>query len=162
MAESERLEDRNERWYHDYAIRGMTLRAIADREGYHISTVHEAIKHVRKSIPDETREARTADVLEFYAKVRQEAWRIADLPAAPIVARDGTPVIDPVTNEYARDYTGKLRALDTAMKTVEHERKVLGLDAAVKIDQTITDTAAAERVAREARARLEGAQGDGQ
>lgn len=162
MGESERLEVRNERWYRDYAINGMTMRAIAAREGVAPDTVHNAIEHVRKSIPPKTREAHVADVLEFYAKVRAEAWEIAHKMPAPMVTIKGEPVLDPTTNEFVRDYSGRLRAMETAMKTVEAERRILGTDAAVKVDTTVTDTAAAERVAAEARKRLEGAGQDGQ
>lgn len=160
MAETERLQDRNERWYRLHAIEGKTLRAIASQEGVTSATVHSAIKQVRDSIPDKSRDETIRDVLEFYAKVRNEAWKIAELTPAPVTAgKDGTVVYDPETGAIVRDYSGRLRAMETAMKTVESERKMLGLDAAVKIEQNVTDQVAADRAAQEAAARLESEEG---
>lgn len=157
MADQMRNARRNEDWYRDHAVRGMTLRAIAERDGVSQATVHAGIQAVRDSIPQSTREQRIADVLEFYAKVRNEAWALADLPGAPVTAGTlGEILHDPETGQPVRDYAGRLRALETAMKTVEHERRLLGLDAAQKIEQTVTDQTAAMRAAKEARKRLEG------
>lgn len=156
MAETERLQDRNERWYRLHAIEGKTLRAIARDEGVAASTVHDAIKAVRDSIPDESREAAIRDALEFYAQVRREAWEIAHMLPPPVtVGKDGTILRDPDTGVIVRDYAGRLRAMETAMRTVESARKMIGLDAAIKIDQQVTDAAAAERAAQEAEKRLE-------
>ena len=162
MAESERLHDRNERWYREY-IKGTTLRAIAEREGMHPSTVHAAIKQVRDSTPEDSRDQVIKDAIEAYHLIQAEAFRIAEmLPAPVVVGKDGNILTDPDTGAIVRDYSGRLRAYETAMKTIEAQRKVLGLDAAVRVEQTITDQAAAEKAAEEARKRLEGAENGGE
>jgi hypothetical protein len=153
MSAAERLDSRDESWYRDYATRGLTIRAIAARDNVSPTTVHAAIKRVRETIPQETRDARIVDVLDFYARVRERAWELADMPGIPIVDRRGEVVHD-AEGEPAYDYSGRLRALDTAMKTIEAERRMLGLDAAQKIEQTVTDQVAAEKAAREAADRL--------
>lgn len=161
MAESDRLRGRNGKFWRLYCS-GQTLEAIADAHDVAVATVHAAIKQVRDSIPAHVRDEAIQEVRDHLRVLRAEATRIADLMPPPVTAgKDGEILIDPLTNEIVRDYSGKLRAMETALKFAESERKLLGLDAAQKIEQTITDQAAADKAAEEAAKRLEALEQEG-
>lgn len=160
MAESDRLRGRNGEWWRLYC-QGWTLEALAERDGKSVSTVSEALQQVRDSIPEDTREAVVAEVRDFYRELRKRAMEIAELLPAPMVAgKDGTPVVDPTTGAFVRDYSGRLTAMKTAADMADRERKMLGLDAAVKVEQVITDQSAADKAAAEAGKRLEALEQD--
>lgn len=150
-------DGRNGRWWHDYAVRGMTYAAIAARDGVHTSTVKRACDSVRDDIPQVIREEVRTEVLEFVRHCRAEALSIAELVPPPMVtAKDGTPVIDPDTGEVVRDYSGRLAALEAAARMVDRERKILGLDEASKVDVTVAgEEAAAAKLAAESAAYLD-------
>jgi len=159
MAENVSKAGRNGRWWRDYAVRGMTLEAIAERDGVAKSTVSEAIKHVRDSIPDQERTEIRAEIREFYRHIRAEALEIAEMLPAPVVAgKDGEPVVDPETGAWVRDYSGRLNAYKTAMDAADRERKMFGVDEATKLNINTGEDEASRKVAQEAGAYLN--QGD--
>lgn len=155
MGETDRLAGRNGDIWRLYC-RGMTQEAIARKYEIKQATVSEIIKGVRDNLPRHVREEAVQEVREHLRELRAEATRIADMEAPPVtVGQRGEILIDPVTKEVVRDYSGKLRAMETALRFAESERKLLGLDAAVKVEQVITDQSAADKAAAEAAKRLE-------
>lgn len=159
MAENVSKAGRNGRWWKDYAVRGMTLEAIAERDDVAKSTVSEAIKKVRDGIPDQERTEIRSEIREFYRHIRAEALEIAEMLPAPVVkGQQGEVLYDPETNQIVRDYSGRLNAYKTAMDAADRERKMFGVDEATKLSIDTGEDEASRKVAQEAGAYLN--QGD--
>lgn len=155
--ETDRLAGRNGAIWRDYC-RGVTQQEIGRRYDLSQARVSEIIKQVRDSIPEHVRADAVTEIREHLRELRAEASRISDMDPVPIYhPRTGEILCDP-DGRPVYDYSGKIRAMETALRFAESERKLLGLDAAQKIEQTVTDVAAAERAAQAARERLEGAE----
>lgn len=159
---TERLEDRDWRWWMAY-VSGRTQREIAAAEDPPVdqSTVSRALERVRASIPEEKREDMVARSLAMLLDLQAGAVEVYRMAPAPVfVGKDGYAAQDPETGAYVRDHAGRLRALETAVKVNESVRRLLGLDAAQKLDMHVEagEVRAAERLAEEARERLAGGQ----
>ncbi len=157
MAESARNAGRNGRWWREYCA-GRTMESLAEEAGVSVPAVSTAIKAVRDSIPQTTREEEIQRSLEMLHKLRAGAVEIYEMAPAPVfVGKDGVPALDPETGTYVRDHTGRLRALETAVKVDESVRKLLGLDAARAVDVNLSsEVERARQIAEEAAARLAG------
>jgi hypothetical protein len=162
MPENQSKAGRNGRWWKDYAIRGMTMEAIAERDGVAKSTVSEAIKLARDSIPDQERAEIRAEIRELYRHVRAEALEIAEMLPAPVVkGQNGDPLYDPEKTGpdgkplLVRDYSGRLNAYKTAMDAADRERKMFGVDEAARVIVDTGEDESARRLAAESKAYLE-------
>lgn len=134
-----RLEGRNGRIW-QMTIRGKTQEAIAEELGIDQSTVSRAIASVRASIPEVDKAQAFQRELEFLDVLRDMSLEIAAMPAAPVTAgKDGEVVYDPETGAIVRDYSGKLAAVDRAVKMHERYAKLLGLEAPSKVDVSVTE-----------------------
>lgn len=92
---------------------------------------------VREQIPTPVLDEMRQETLELYAEMNRRALEMVDLIPAPLVAgKDGDLVVDPDTGEYVRDYSGRIKALDFALKVSAERRKLMGLDAAQKVETT--------------------------
>lgn len=153
-----RLEGRNGVIWRDYCA-GRTQEALAVEHGISQARVSQIISQVRDSIPEEIREEEVQRSLEMLRELRAGALEIWRSRAAPVTAgKDGTPVMDPEHGEWVRDHTGRLRALETALKVDLRISQLLGLDAATKLDHTVTgaEERAAQLLAEEASRRVAG------
>jgi hypothetical protein len=110
---------------------GQTQETIATHYNLNQGTVSRIIARMRDDIPIEERRARQRRQLADIDHLREQALELADaepIPAfsqgRPILRADGTP---------AEDHTGRVRAMDLAVKLQEREAKALGLDAATRI-----------------------------
>jgi hypothetical protein len=129
------LEGRNGEIWRAYTIYQKTQEAIAQEFGISQARVSQIVREVRASIPENDREEMRQESLELYREMTRRALEIADLVPAPLVAgKDGEPVIDPETHKPVRDYTGRLRAMETALKFDLERRKLMGLDSATKVE----------------------------
>lgn len=156
--EDVRLAGRNGVIWRDYCG-GMTQEALAVREGISQARVSQIIAQVRDSIPEEDRELEVQRSLEMLRELRAGALEVYRMAPAPVfVGKDGDPAQDPETLEYVRDHSGRLRALDTALKVDQRIATLLGLDAAQKLDMNVATGEArqAERLAEEAARRVAG------
>jgi DNA-binding transcriptional regulator LsrR (DeoR family) len=156
--ESDRLLGRNGAIWVAYC-RGKTQEALAQEHGISQARVSQIIRKVRDSIPELDRAEEVQRSLDLLHQLRQGALEIWDGAAAPVTAgKDGDLVQDPDTLEYVRDHGGRLAALTTALKVDGEIRKLLGLDAAQKVDLSVNAQAEAraEQLAREAAQRLAG------
>lgn len=158
--ELERLEHRNGVIWRDYCG-GVTQEALAARYGISQARVSQIIRQVRDSIPEEVREEEVQRSLEMLRELRSGALEVWRMAAAPVTAgKDGDLLYDPEappgTSALVRDHTGRLRALETALKVDQRISNLLGLDAAQKLDHRITggEEREAERLAAEAAARV--------
>lgn len=159
--ETARLADRNGEIWRLYC-RGVKQVELAERFSLTQATVSNIIKQVRDSIPEETRLEIVKREVDFLDDLRDEVAKLfyADLP--PAFDRDGSALQDPETQEYIRDMTGRLNALQGLLKVMDRHHKLLGLEAPTRIDATVTgdEDLAAKTLAAEAARRLAG-QSDG-
>lgn len=125
-----RTADRDYDIWHRYT-NGQTQEEIGAHYSLDHSTISRVIARMRNDIPIEERRARQRRQLADLDHLREQALELADadpIPAysqgRPILMADGTP---------AEDHTGRVRAMDLAVKLQEREAKALGLDAATKI-----------------------------
>ena len=156
--ELDRLAGRNGVIWRDYCG-GMTQAALAKREGLTQGRVSQIIRQVRNSIPEVKREEEVQRSLEMLHALRVEALKVLALRAAPVTAgKDGDVLLDPEDGEVVRDHTGRLRALETAMKVEQRIGQILGYDAAQKLDMHVEagERVAAEKLALDAKRRLDG------
>lgn len=156
MAESNRNAGRNGRWWRDYCS-GMTMEAIAERDRVDKATVSRAIAQVRDSIPEQERTEIRKEIHDLYRRIMLEALEIADLTPPPVVAgKDGLPVRDPEDpSKTFRDYSGRIRALETAANMADRARKMFGVDEAQRIAVSTGEEETARRLAAESKAYLD-------
>lgn len=134
-----RLEGRNGEVWRKHVIYGWTQERVAEHFGIGQQRVSEIIAMVRASIPEDSKADLVRASMDLINEVKARALEIADMIPAPVVAgKDGDPVMDPETGTWVRDYSGRLRALETALKADDTLAKRLGLDAASKIESTAT------------------------
>jgi len=159
-----RLLGRNGLIWRDYCG-GATYEKLAARYGISTTRVGQIIAQVRDSIPEETREEEIQRSLEMLRELRDGALEVYRMAPAPVfVGKDGSVARDPERRdkdpegEVVRDHTGRLRALETALKVDQAIANRLGLDAATKMDLTVSgqEESAAARLAAEAAARVRG------
>lgn len=165
-----RLEGRNGVIWRDYCG-GKTQEALAAEHGLSRGRVSQIIRQVRDSIPEEVREEEVQRSLEMLRELRAGALEVWRMAAAPVTAgKDGDLLYDPEhagpdgkSPALVRDHTGRLRALETAVKVDQRISQLLGLDAAQKLDHRITggEEREAERLAAEAAARVHQAELEG-
>ena len=110
---------------------GQTQQEIADHYGLTQPAISLILARMRDDVPIEERRARQRRQLADLDRLREQALALADaepIPAysqgRPILMADGTP---------AEDHTGRVRAMDLAVKLQERESKALGLDAVTRI-----------------------------
>lgn len=159
-----RLQGRNGLIWRDYCG-GATQAHLAARYGLSQARVSEIISQVRDSIPEEDRAEEIRRSLEMLRELRDGALEVYRMAPAPVfVGKDGTVARDPERRdkdpegEVVRDHTGRLRALETAVKVDQRIAQLLGLDAATKMDVNVSgqEESAAARLAAEASARVRG------
>lgn len=164
MAErSDRLMGRNGELWRRYC-RGTTQEALAAEYGITQQAVSEAIRTVADSVPMQERAELIAQEIDHFRKMRDEILDVFDAPAAPVTVRSGEGwdyVTEPGSRgtEYVRDHTGRLNAARIALGYSERMHKLLGLDAAQRMDLGVSEEAAARLSAAEALAHLHGGAG---
>ena len=142
-----RLEGRNGAIWREYCS-GATQEALAEKYEISQTRVSDIVREVRASIPPTDLDALRAQHTEFLAGLTRDAAEIAAMPAKPkysqgrmMVDADGAPILD---------HAEKLAAMKTAVAIGERAAKLLGLDAAQKVDVGVT--AAAQEAAAKAAA----------
>jgi hypothetical protein len=150
-----RLEGRNGSIYRAYIL-GTTQEELAEKHGIDQTRVSQIIRQVVAGIPEEDlaeRRKRSLDVLDVLGREMAELMD-APLPQAysngrPMVNDDGTPIYDT---------SARTAAVDRILKITERQAKLLGLDAATKVDVGVSEQAkeAAASAAADALAYLHG------
>lgn len=120
--------------------------------------VSQIVRTVRDSIPQETRDELVRRELDLWNALRAEVLEeIYGAKPAPVTAgKDGDLVRDPETQEIVRDHGGRLAGLKMALNISESLRRMLGADAAQKVDVNVGEEAAALEAAEAAVSRLAG------
>jgi len=130
-----RLDGRNGQVIRRYTIYRQTMEQIADDLGISVTRVSQIVAEWRASTPAVDLDAMRQQSLALYAELTERALEIADLAGAPVaVGKDGIVLRDPETGEVVRDHSGRLRALETAAKMDAETRKLMGLDAAGRME----------------------------
>lgn len=156
MAERLRLMGRNGALWREHC-RGATQEALAEKYGVSQATVSNAIRAVADGIPQQERAEIIAQEVDFFRDMRMQLLEVFDQAAAPVTAgKDGDLVRDPATGEYVRDHTGRLNAARMALQYSERMHKLLGLEAAMKLDVGNSEEEAARLAAAQAVAHLHG------
>lgn len=131
-----RLTGRNGAIWREF-IQGCTQEFLADKYGLSQVRVSAIIKEVRATVPPADRGEMLQESLELIREVRRKAMELVEMAGAPVaVGKDGTVLYDPETGELVRDYSLRLKALDTAMKASDVEAKRLGLDSPIKLESS--------------------------
>lgn len=129
-----RLEGRNGEVWHRYAIRSQTQAKIAEELGIGQQRVSQILDDVRKTIPEPDRQELVKHSIELLQYAQDTALEIVAMTPAPVfVGKDGSIAYDENGN-VVRDYSGRLRALETAIKANDTIAKRLGLDSPTKIE----------------------------
>lgn len=130
----ERLEGRNGEIWHRYAIRSQTIERIAEDLNLSNQRVSQILDEIRKSIPEPDRQELVKHSIELLQYAQDTALEIVAMTPAPVfVGKDGSIAYDE-KGEVVRDYSGRLRALETAIKANDTIAKRLGLDSPTKIE----------------------------
>lgn len=136
----ETFDGRNGLVWRKYTVYRMTQAQIASDLGLTQQRVSQILQEVRESLPEDDKALMRAESLELYRELTRRAMEIADLVPTPVaVGRDGTILREPDGDDgepgaVVRDYSGRLRAMETAAKFDAETRKLMGLDAATKTE----------------------------
>lgn len=129
-----RLGERRAEAYHLW-ITGKTQRFIAEHLGISQQVVSDDVNAYRDSIPAEDRDQMRRDQVQRLQGLRDAMYELATKDGTPITAgKDGDLVIDPDTGQAARDYSTRIQATREISKLDEREAKLLGLNAADKVE----------------------------
>jgi hypothetical protein len=156
MAESTRLMGRNGAIWQRYC-RGATQEDIALEFDISQTTVSQVITAVADSVPETERRQLIAQEVDFFRQTRFEVMKLWDAKPTPVTAgKDGEVVRDPATGEVVYDHSGRLAALDRAIRISERMHKLTGLESALKLDVNANEVVAARVAAEEAAAYVHG------
>lgn len=147
---------RNGALWREYC-RGTTQEALAEKYGVSQATVSDALAKVADSIPQQERAAIVAQEVDFFRDMRLRLLEVFEESPTPVTAgKDGDLVRDPASGEYVRDHTGRLNAARMALAYSERMHKLLGLEAAIKVDAGPSEEEASRLAAAAAMAHLHG------
>lgn len=151
----ERLDGRNGQVWAEWCA-GHNQDAIAEAHGISQQRVSQIIAAVRATIAEEDPADRRQRHLEVVDKIRAETLRLIEAPLAPAYS-NGRMMLDEAGAPIL-DVGPRLAAMDRAGKFLDREAKLLGLDAAQRVDVTVSEQAkqAASEAAASAISRLHG------
>ncbi len=160
MAESPRLMGRNGVIWQRYC-RGATQEDLALEFDLSQTQISGIITKVADSVPETERRQLIAQEVDFFRQTRFEVMKLWDAKPTPVTAgKDGDVVRDPNTGEVVYDHSGRLAALDRAIKISERMHKLTGLESALKLDVNANEVTAAQNAAAEAAAYLHGGEAE--
>lgn len=133
------LSEREAEIYRLRVVNRWTLQKIAAHFGISHQRVSQIFEEARKKLPPVDLEAIRRASLELHEDIQRRAYEIAELAGAPVTAgKDGSVVYDPESGVAVRDYQGRVMALRLAMAADQEIRKLMGADAATKVESTAT------------------------
>jgi hypothetical protein len=117
--------------------RGWTMPQIGEHYGLDDSTISDDLRQYRDALPPQTREQMIDRHHTTLADITRRLDELSRLDPPPVVAgKDGTPVMDPETRQWVRDYSTQVTALRELRATLAQEAKLAGLNAADKVEVT--------------------------
>jgi hypothetical protein len=152
---SRRLEGRNGSIYRAYVL-GATQEALAERHGIGQQHVSEIIRSVQAQLPEADLDERRKRALEALDVMSQVAAEVVELEPTQAFS-NGRAMFDDAGRPIL-DYGPRLAGLDRFLKVADRQAKLLGLDAATKVEVGVTEQArqAAAQAAADAVAFLHG------
>lgn len=131
-------EQRAERAAQAYELRlqGLTVAAIGRELGIATTTAHDLLTEYSAARLDPLTEEYRRLELDRLDDYTRKAYEV--LEAEHVVVQHGKVVYDPETGAPMRDLGPKLAALDRLVRISERRSRLLGLDAVIKADVTIT------------------------
>lgn len=143
------LAGRNGRIWKEYC-RGATQEELAEKYELTQPRISQIIAEVRDSIPLDERDALVKQETDLLRDLRREVLELWDADAPDLVS-NGRVI------EGTKDHGGRLAALAAADRLTARLHRVLGIDAAQKLDLTLPgEIAAAQKAAAEAITELHG------
>lgn len=135
---SPEIFERNAEIYRLTVVNRWTQTKIAEKFGISQPRVAEILAKMREKIPPPDVEEMRRQSLALHQETQRRALELAEMIGAPVfVGKDGSIAYDENGN-VVRDYALRLQALETARKADIEIRKLHGLDAATKIEQSGT------------------------
>src|SRR5512142_2230810 len=120
-------------------VNRLTQREIGERYGITQQRVAEILAVYRASLPPVDLDAMRRESIALHLDTMRAALELAGMDGAPVTSgKDGDVVIDPESGTVVRDYSLRLAAREAARKADVELRKLMGLDAATKIEQSGT------------------------
>jgi hypothetical protein len=151
------IPERDEEIWRRYS-QGERQAQLAKALGMSQPSICEAIARHRKTIPAHVREELIQSELEFHLRLRNEIMRVFEGEPTPVLSwRDGTPVSDPDTGATIVEHAGRLQAARAALEVSKHLARLAGLEAPTRVELSGSEIAAADALAAQARAYLDGA-----
>lgn len=140
LSKARLAERRAQAW--ELYVGGKTQYQIADQFGLDQSTVSDDLRIHADSMTPQSRDTAVKRHEETIAWAVDQLRELAKMEGAPVTAgKDGNVVrdperIDPVTGRHAvvRDYTGRFTAIRELRGYLDREAKLLGLNAADKVE----------------------------
>jgi hypothetical protein len=154
-----RLEGRNGAIYRAWLL-GTTQEALAERHDLTQQRVSDIIRSVQAGIPEEDLAERRRKMLDTLDVLSEVAADLMESPLAPAYS-NGRIMLDDA-GQPILDVGPRLAALDRVLKVGERQAKLMGLDAAQKVDVSVSEQAkqAAAQAAADAVAFLHGGDED--
>lgn len=140
-------------------IAGETQESIAERFGISQQRVSQIIADCRASVPAVTREEYVQEAAELLRRLRRGAMELVDADPIPAYSNGRPITLD--DGSIAQDHSGRLAGMQMVLRVEERAAKLLGLDAATRMEHTVSgaEQAAAQAVAADAADRLARARG---
>lgn len=137
--------ERDELIYRLRVVNRLTQTEIAKRVGLSQQTVSEILARISANLPAPDIAAVRAESYAMLRHVQRGALELAEVQGAPVTAgKDGFVLYDPTvtledgTHPVVRDYSGRNVALRLAIEADKEIRKLMGADAATKVESTAT------------------------
>jgi hypothetical protein len=135
----EGLSEREADIYRLTVVNRLTQSEIGRRLGISQQDVSYHLANARAKLPPIDFDAIRKESLALHLDTLRAALELSDMRGAPVTAgKDGDVVLDPEDGSVVRDYALRLAARETARKADVEIRKLLGLDAAQKVESTAT------------------------
>ncbi len=129
--------ERNAEIYRLAVVECWTHARIAEHHGISRERVTQILAAVRKQLPPPDLEEIRQQALAVMEDVQRRAYELATQEGAPVaVGKDGTILHDPETGAVVRDYGARIAALRLVLDTDEKRRRLMGADAAKKVEST--------------------------
>jgi antitoxin (DNA-binding transcriptional repressor) of toxin-antitoxin stability system len=128
----QRLEGRNGEVWTLWSIHRWNETRIAEHFGISQQRVSQLLADVKAEMRPIQQDELAQQSMELLAKLQQETLDLVEKvrEGAPVaVGKDGNPLLDPVTGEYVRDYSGLLAAVKAAKEMDAEIAKRFGLNA---------------------------------
>lgn len=133
------LDPQEQLLYDLYLVKRWTQHKVAAHLGVSQQRVSQMIAVLRAKLPPVDIAAMRAASIAMYGDIARRAYELAEMNGAPVTAgKDGSVVYDPEGGGVVRDYAGRVAALKLAALADAELRKLIGLDAAQKVESTAT------------------------